>query len=79
MSDDRPLSVELLAYRLTQVETVQRAIQVELYDLREERGQYVKRTELQRTAAIRREWPLILAGLVVAATSLGGFVLQLVH
>lgn len=76
---DLPLSLPLVAYRVAQAELVQRAMQVELHDIRKEMGKFVLREDVQRAATVRREWPVILATLVMAGTSIANVVLIASH
>lgn len=76
---NEPLSLELVAYRLEQAEMVQRAMQVELYDLRKERELYVKRADIEHQAELRRQWPVTLATIAMACTSLVNVILIATH
>jgi hypothetical protein len=79
------LSLELLAYRVAQAEIIQKAMQVELYDLRNEqrelRDEIMSEVQkrLDKRDRVRREWPLVVAGVTVAVAALASLILQLAH
>jgi hypothetical protein len=75
-------TVDVLAERIHQHEYIQRAMQVEIHDLRTEhraslradyltraemRNEFVTRAELSDRAAVRREWPLIATAVALTA------------
>jgi hypothetical protein len=79
---DENLSPELQAYIL-------RAVQLELTDLRKElhndylndaqmKLAFVTREELRERAMVRREWPVILATVALALTSIANVVVVVV-
>jgi hypothetical protein len=56
---------ELLAWRVRELEIIEKSQNLELAALREKGHHYVTRAELQQQASVRREWPLIaFAGLM---------------
>lgn len=65
---------EILAFRVAQLENEHKILREELHgdylDRHQLMNEYITRGEHQRHAAVRREWPLILAGVLVA---LNGF------
>jgi hypothetical protein len=95
------VDLELLEWRIAQLEenlarvragdlAVEKAMQLELHDLRNElhaalrrdyltaaemRNLFPTRDELAKRAAVRREWPLILFGGVMAACQLTTLIL----
>jgi hypothetical protein len=87
VADDDP---HTFAWRLRQLEQIEAAIRLELFELRNTKAQrdevysraeaqnmFVKREDLTAAATRRREWPLVFAGVVVALSSVAGLVLQL--
>lgn len=80
MDDEDEPTLRLLSWRVQQLEHIEAALRLEVHELRatrapleqvytrdQSRNVFVTREEAQRQATVRREWPLILASLVMAA------------
>jgi hypothetical protein len=90
--DPEHVSLEVLAERIRNREIIERAIQLDLHDLgvefkailrqdymtaAEMRNHFVTRAEIHDKAVVRREWPVVLASVVVAATAIVNSILLL--
>lgn len=85
-------SLEVLAERVRQRELIEKAMQLEIHDLRielraslrqdyltraEMQNQFVTRSEISEQAKVRREWPVIFATLVVTVVSVINLIVSL--
>lgn len=91
---NEPTDVQLLAYRVVQLEAIEKAIRLEVHDLRVEwqtllradyltgdqvQNKFVTRKELESDAKTRREWFPIIVAAIVGAPALIELIVQLTH
>lgn len=92
MNERERTSPDVLAERIRNLDRLHKAHELELHDLRTElhaslranylttaemRNVFVTRDELHQQRTVRREWPLIAAGVIVAACSVCTLVLAI--
>jgi hypothetical protein len=88
--DDRPVEYALLLWRVDTLEKIERAIQLELRELRAEmarredvysraeaQNMFVTRKELDARSSERRQWPVIVASVAVAIVSVTNLIITL--
>lgn len=81
-ADDGATDARLLAWRVEALERLEKAQNLEIHELRrdtprssevyskpEARETFVMRSELEKRASVRREWPLILCAIAMVALS----------
>jgi hypothetical protein len=82
VSDDGATDPRLLAWRIGALERIEKAQNLEIHELRrdtpqrsevyskaEARELFVMRSELEKRASVRREWPIILCAIAMVALS----------
>lgn len=72
-----PESIDLLAWRVKQLEMVEAAMREELYELRKGQDGFVTRKDLEHRARARREWPVILAAIAASTVSVTDLLIRL--